>query len=75
MTRKNLCSILKESLIEGVKMTKVKKYTESITVRLNKITRASLQHQCAKLEMNEAVYGRKAIELCLKKNLINGHRE
>ena len=52
-------------------MTKVKKYTEPVMVRLDKKTKAQLDQKCFDL-MDEAVYGRRAIELCLKKDLING---
>jgi len=54
-------------------MTKVRKYTEAIMVRLDKITHMNLEKKAYKLEMNEAVYARKAIEICLKRNLINGN--
>lgn len=50
---------------------KLKIYTEPIMIRLNKETMLKLRDKCQKIQMNESVYGRKAIELCLKKNLIN----
>jgi hypothetical protein len=53
---------------------KVVKYTEPMLVRLSKPQYKELQKECKKLVMNEAVYGRKAIILCLKKHLItNNH--
>jgi hypothetical protein len=51
---------------------KVRRYTEPVLVRLDKKTAVLLRKECKKRIINEAVYGRKAIELCLKKNLING---
>lgn len=53
-------------------MAKVKKYTETILIRLDKKNKTSLDQKCVDLEMNEAVYCRKAVELCLRKNLIDG---
>jgi hypothetical protein len=52
-------------------MAKIKKYTEGTLVRLDKKTRLTLEQKCLNLEIDEAVYGRKAIELCLRKDLIN----
>ena len=51
---------------------KVKRYTEKILVRLDKATRLKLDQKSYDLEMNEAVYCRKAVEKCLKEDLING---
>jgi len=51
---------------------KIQKYTEPMLVRLDKKTAALLRKECKKRQINEAVYGRKAIELCLRENLING---
>ena len=51
-------------------MTKVKKYTEKVLVRLSKEKMLQLKIECKKLDINEAVYGRKAIEGCLKKHCI-----
>jgi len=53
-------------------MRKVKKYTEKILIRLDKKTRIALEKKCYDMEINEAVYCRKAIEKCLKEDLING---
>jgi len=50
---------------------KVILYTEPIMIRLTKEMMLRLRDKCSRLQMNEAVYGRKAIEICLKKNLIN----
>ncbi len=41
-------------------------------VSLDSDTMNKLEKKCAQLEMNEAVYGRRAIEICLKRNLIDG---
>lgn len=51
---------------------KVKKYTHPILVRFDDHIFLSLKDQCREKQMNEAVYCRKAVELCLRKNLING---
>lgn len=51
-------------------MTKVKKYTEKVLVRLTKEKMLQLKVECKKLDMNEAVYGRKSIEKCLRKRCI-----
>ncbi len=51
---------------------KVLKYTEAILVRLDKKTKMQLEQKTFDLQMNEAVYCRKAVELCLRKNLIDG---
>jgi hypothetical protein len=53
---------------------KVVKYTEPMLVRLSRAQNNELEKECAKLEMNEAVYARKAILLSLKKHLINSNQ-
>ena len=55
---------------KGAKVEKVKKYTEPILVRFDKQTKLMLQQKALEREMNEAVYCRKAIELCIKKKVI-----
>jgi hypothetical protein len=51
---------------------KVRKYTKAILVRLSEDIHTVLKEKCKDKQINEAVYARKAIELCLKKDLING---
>ena len=51
-------------------MEKVRKYTKTVMVRLDERTFLDLREKCRALEINEAVYCRKAVEKCLKKNCI-----
>lgn len=55
-------------------MTKLKKYTEKVMIRLSGATYRQLKKTARHLEMNEAVYCRRAIELVLKRHLINKNR-
>jgi hypothetical protein len=52
-------------------MTKLKRYTEGILVRLSKKQKADLLAECDRIPLEPAIYGRKAIELCIKKHLVN----
>jgi hypothetical protein len=52
-------------------MAKIKRYTEGILVRLTKRTKADLIAECEKINLEQAIYGRKAIEYCLKNHLID----
>lgn len=54
---------------------KISKYTKTVLMRLSPKTMLELASKSLALEINEAVYCRKAVELCLRKNLINGHKE
>lgn len=49
---------------------KVKVYTEPVMVRLSKKGMSGLKNECKRLQMDEAVYGREAIRLCLKEHLV-----
>jgi len=51
---------------------KVKRYTHQVMIRLDERTFLDLKDSCRERLINEAVYCRRAVELCLKKGLING---
>ena len=55
-------------------MPKIKRYTEIVMVRLSKKQKADLLAECEKIILEPATYGRKAIELCLKRHLIDHHK-
>lgn len=54
-------------------MSKIKRYTEGVLVRLSKKMKADLLAECEKINLEPAIYGRKAVEICLKKRLIDHH--
>ena len=56
-------------------MAKLKRFTEGVLVRLSKKQKADLLAECDTIPLEPAIYCRKAIELCVKKHLINGHKE
>jgi hypothetical protein len=51
-------------------MDKVRKYIKPVMIRLDERIFLDLKEKCKVLEMNEAVYCRKAVEKCLKRNCI-----
>ena len=59
---------------KGTKVDKVAKYTKPIMVRFDDHAFLQLKIKSQERQMNEAVYCRKAVELCLRKNLIDGQK-
>lgn len=55
-------------------MAKIKRYTEGILVRVDKKLKKDLVVECRKISLEQAIYGRKAIELCVRKHLIDHHK-
>jgi len=49
---------------------KVRRYIHPVLVRFDDHTFLALKDQCREKVINEAVYCRKATELCLRRNLI-----
>lgn len=60
---------------KGTKVEKVAKYTKPIMVRFDEHTFLQLKDMCRDKQINEAVYCRKSVQLCLKKDLIDGHKQ
>ena len=56
-------------------MAKIKRYTEGILIRLTKSTKARLLEECERINLEPAIYGRKAVEYCLKKHRINHNKQ
>jgi len=54
---------------------KISKYTKTVLLRLSPKVMLELESKALALEINEAVYCRKAVELCLRKDLINGVKD
>lgn len=55
-------------------MGKIKRYTEAMLVRVSKKTKKALVAECKEINLEPAIYGRKSIEICLDKKLIDHHK-
>jgi hypothetical protein len=49
---------------------KIKRYIRTVLVRLDERTFLDLKERCQERQIDEAVYCRKAVEICLKKDCI-----